>query len=228
MRDGGERSIVRMETAGIRVDPEQLKKLSAYMEVEIARLTGEIRLTPQVHTDHEVILDQKGRHSWRPLAPRARVELNFTSPDLKWSGDGYFDTNSGTEPLERAFKTWHWGRAHRGNDLMLFYDVDHRHGAHTTLALKVEANGHVTEVATLPTQALPDTFWHIDRKAWTDDTSLVKVIKILEDTPFYARSALKAQLDQEHVTMMHESLNLDRLKNPIVRAMLPFRMPRRA
>ena len=34
--------LVRMEAAGIRVDPEQLKKLSVYMEVEIARLTGEI------------------------------------------------------------------------------------------------------------------------------------------------------------------------------------------
>ena len=34
--------LVRMETAGIRVDPAQLKKLSAHMEIEIARLTAEI------------------------------------------------------------------------------------------------------------------------------------------------------------------------------------------
>jgi DNA polymerase-1 len=34
--------LARMEQTGIRVDPAQLQKLSKYMEIEIARLTGEI------------------------------------------------------------------------------------------------------------------------------------------------------------------------------------------
>jgi carotenoid 1,2-hydratase len=193
----------------------------------ISRLTGQIRLMPQIQTDHEVILDSKGKHAWRPLAPRARVELAFKSPDIRWSGNGYFDTNSGSEPLERAFQSWHWGRAHRGDDLMLFYDVARRDGSKSKLALKVDHDGSVSEVISPPPQALSNTFWRIDRTAWSDPGTKISVMKTLEDTPFYARSALSTRLDGQDVTMMHESLNLDRLKSPIVRAMLPFRMPRR-
>jgi carotenoid 1,2-hydratase len=192
----------------------------------ISRLSGQIRLTPQVRTDHEVILDGQGKHAWRPLAPRARVELDFQSPNVRWSGDGYFDTNKGSEPLERAFQSWHWGRAHRGQDLMLFYDVAHRDGHKSQLALKVDPDGGVSQVPSLPSQALSQSFWQIDRIAWADEGAKIGVIQTLEDAPFYARSALSARLDGQAVTMMHESLNLDRLKSPIVRAMLPFRMPR--
>jgi len=53
-----------------------------------------------------------------------------------------------------------------------------------------------------------------------------KIVKTLEDAPFYARSVVSAKLLGEPVTLMHESLSLDRFKMPIVQAMLPFRMPR--
>jgi carotenoid 1,2-hydratase len=191
-----------------------------------SRLRGTIRLTPQVCTTAQVTLDTRGGHVWRPLAPRARVELAFDAPKLSWSGDGYFDTNRGNEPLERAFQTWHWGRAHQGDDVALFYDVNRRDGSTRRLAFNVDSTGGVTEVARPPPQNLPNTFWLIDRKAWGDEGQPIKVIKTLEDTPFYARSALSTTLAGHKVIMMHESLNLDRLKSPIVRAMLPFRMPR--
>jgi len=58
------------------------------------------------------------------------------------------------------------------------------------------------------------------------DTADVSVRKTLEDTPFYARSALTAHLHGAPAAIMHESLSLDRFRAPIVRAMLPFRMPR--
>jgi len=52
------------------------------------------------------------------------------------------------------------------------------------------------------------------------------VRRTLTDAPFYARSLLDAQWLGERVDVMHESLSLDRLRSPVVRAMLPFRMPR--
>jgi carotenoid 1,2-hydratase len=48
----------------------------------------------------------------------------------------------------------------------------------------------------------------------------------LEDTPFYARSALTARYCGEAAQVVHESLSLDRLRSPVIKAMLPFRMPR--
>ena len=52
------------------------------------------------------------------------------------------------------------------------------------------------------------------------------MVRTLEDAPFYARSVVSAKLLGEHVTLMHESLSLDRFRMPMVQAMLPFRMPR--
>jgi carotenoid 1,2-hydratase len=192
-----------------------------------SRLKGTIRLIPQVQTDVRVTLDGAGNHFWRPLAPKARVELKFQSPDISWSGDGYFDTNHGVEPLERAFVNWRWGRAHLADDLRLFYDINHRDGQATQLGLNVDRSGNVEEIASLPTSSLPSTFWRVDRAAWADAGTDIIVQKTLEDTPFYTRSALLTQIEGQSVAMVHESLDLDRLRNPIVRAMLPFRMPRR-
>jgi carotenoid 1,2-hydratase len=235
MTERGEKSLSR-DATHFQVGPSSLKWEGGILIAQIdeitvplpSRLRGTIRLTPQIRTNAQVILDNRNRHMWQPIAPRARVELNFASPNLAWSGDGYFDSNQGTEPLERAFKNWHWGRAHRANDLMLFYDVNQRDGTSSALALTIDKCGTVLPTTSPPQQPLASTFWRVDRTAWADSGTGITVKKTLEDTPFYARSALATTLNGESVTMMHESLDLDRLKNPIVRAMLPFRMPRAA
>jgi carotenoid 1,2-hydratase len=48
----------------------------------------------------------------------------------------------------------------------------------------------------------------------------------LEDAPFYARSLLDGGYGGQPAAIMHESLSLRRFRQPIVQAMLPFRMPR--
>ncbi len=72
--------------------------------------------------------------------------------------------------------------------------------------------------------ALKRTGWRVERSVRSDGTAAV--IRTLEDAPFYARSVVSANLLGEPVTLMHESLSLDRFKMPVVQAMLPFRMPR--
>ena len=56
----------------------------------------------------------------------------------------------------------------------------------------------------------------------------VQVHEQLEDTPFYQRAMLRSSLLGEQVTSFHETLNVPRLVSPVVQAMLPWRMPRRA
>ena len=53
------------------------------------------------------------------------------------------------------------------------------------------------------------------------------VVETLEDTPFYVRSLLRADLLGEQVTAVHETLSIPRLVSLPVRLMLPWRMPRR-
>jgi carotenoid 1,2-hydratase len=55
-----------------------------------------------------------------------------------------------------------------------------------------------------------------------------RLISTLEDAPFYSRSQIAHLIDGEKAVSVHESLDLDRFAKPVVKAMLPFRMPRRA
>ncbi|MFN3431940.1 MAG: Flp pilus assembly protein CpaB, partial [Candidatus Sericytochromatia bacterium] len=67
---------------------------------------GEVRLRPRALNTRDVVLDEAGRHVWRPIAPRADVAVRLDEPDLSWSGEGYLDHNRGDEPLEDAFSSW--------------------------------------------------------------------------------------------------------------------------
>ena len=60
-----------------------------------------------------------------------------------------------------------------------------------------------------------------------DPGHVATVTRTWEDSPFYVRSALRTRLFGEDCAAVHESLSLDRFRLPLVRAMLPFRMPRR-
>ncbi|MEM6934772.1 MAG: carotenoid 1,2-hydratase, partial [Pseudomonadota bacterium] len=53
-----------------------------------------------------------------------------------------------------------------------------------------------------------------------------EIIRTLEDSPFYMRSEVVTDICGERVHAVHESLDLDRFAHPIVKLMLPFRMPR--
>ncbi|MEN9855058.1 MAG: hypothetical protein RLZZ157_184 [Pseudomonadota bacterium] len=233
MTERGGKSLTRSPTQ-FALGPSSLTwqggVLTAHIDERCApiptRLTGQIRIIPEMMTDFQLQLDPAGHHFWRPLAPKARVELAFAAPDVHWSGDGYLDSNHGAEPLERAFTSWHWGRAHCGEDALILYDVSHKNSSHSQTALRINPLGQVTPCPSPPTTNLPSTFWRVPRQAWCDGDGRPTIQKTLEDTPFYTRTALTTRLNGEDVTMMHESLSLTRLQNPVIRAMLMARMPR--
>jgi carotenoid 1,2-hydratase len=54
----------------------------------------------------------------------------------------------------------------------------------------------------------------------------VQIQEQLEDTPFYQRALVNSELLGQPVRSFHESLSIPRLVSPLVRAMLPWRMPR--
>ena len=192
-----------------------------------SRLRGTVRLHPPALVGASFDLDGAGRHRWRPIAPRAEVEVSLDSPACSWRGQGYFDTNGGDEPLERGFRAWDWSRAHRPNDTLIFYDVARRTGDEVSLALRIDPKGGLETVTAPPPFPLPGTFWRVPRTARGQGAEAPRLRETLEDTPFYTRSALDGCYGGERAEIVHESLSLDRLRSPVVRAMLPFRMPRR-
>jgi len=189
------------------------------------RLRGRIELSPIARTDFETALDPEDLHYWRPLAPCARIEVDLHLPRLCWSGSGYLDSNYGAAPLEDAFTRWHWSRTACGTGTDLLYDIHLRSGLQRLIGLNFDGQGAVHPFEPPPAAELPRTAWGLRRitRAKHGDASLVRT---LEDTPFYARSVITTRLGDEPGIGIHESLELDRFRRPLIQAMLPFRMPR--
>ncbi|MCK2054159.1 carotenoid 1,2-hydratase [Methylobacterium sp. 37f] len=191
------------------------------------RVRGTVRLRPGGITPGPHHLDAAGQHRWWPMAPSSPVEVALTEPDLNWRGTAYFDTNHGDTSLEAAFRDWTWCRADLKDGAAILYDVHRRDGSRQDLTLCFAADGTPRDIDPPPRAALPATrVWRMPRQTRSDD-GRADIVRTFEDTPFYARSQLSTTLRGEAVRPMHESLSLRRYANPLVRLMLPFRMPRR-
>jgi len=191
-----------------------------------SRIRGTIQLRPRFINHKAFRLDAAGRHLWRPIAPRAEVEVALTSPGCRWRGEGYFDTNAGDEPLEKGFDAWDWSRAHLPQDTLLFYDVERRGGERADLALRFGHDGALTRIVAPPPAPLRRTLWGVPRTARGEIDAAPQLQRTLEDTPFYSRSMLDGRYDGQSAQIVHESLSGRRLRSPLVKAMLPFKMPR--
>lgn len=190
------------------------------------RLRGEIIVRIDRRFDQVFDLDGASRHLWRPIAPNALIEVSCATPSLRWRGRAYVDCNWGGEPPEHAFRHWDWSRAHIGGGrAAAHYDVQLRDGSRRSTSLLFGDAAEATPIASPPPYAQPLTFWRMQRAVRGGDAA-PQLVKTLEDTPFYSRSWLRAHIDGRPADIFHESLSLERLRSPIVRAMLPFRMPR--
>lgn len=187
---------------------------------------GRVRLIPETAGDFSMALDPAGRHHWRPIAPRARVEVEFRKPELNWTGTGYFDHNIGVEPLEDGFSTWTWARGALPEGAAVVYGVTRRDGSTDAMALRFRPDGSVERAEAPPRSDLAITGWKVGREVHSEAGSKPRLLVTYEDTPFYARSLVEATLFGHEVSCFHESLSLDRFRRPEVRFLLPFRMPR--
>jgi carotenoid 1,2-hydratase len=225
---------VRREAARLAIGASGLHWDGEVLEIHIdercapvpRRLRGKIRLHPGAWPERSFALDAACLHRWTPYAPCARVEVAFTDPDLRWCGAGYFDSNRGAEPLERTFIDWTWSRAGLADKTVVLYDVGPRSGSRSSLALEFTPNGEVRPLAPPPLQRLAATGWGVRRHTRADAGFDVRVIKTLEDAPFYSRSLLETRLGGVSGAAIHESLSLDRFRSRWVQCLLPFRMPR--
>jgi carotenoid 1,2-hydratase len=188
------------------------------------RVSGTVRVVPTAVTRQAFLLNEDGNHCWWPIAPCARVQVALDNPHLRWQGDGYLDMNSGDAPLEGAFSDWQWSRGAMQDGTAILYEAQRRNGSRIDLAVAFDPQGGMKAFQPPPTVALKRTGWRIGRSVRSDAGA--NIVRTLEDAPFYARSVVSAKLLGEPVTLMHESLSLDRFRMPIVQAMLPFRMPR--
>ncbi|MFN3312701.1 MAG: carotenoid 1,2-hydratase [Hyphomonas sp.] len=222
-----------------KIGPSQLRWDGQGLTIDIAEygmplpyaVRGQIRVIPRAEPPPKPFaIDSGGRHFWRPIAPSANIEVKFSDPRLRWRGEGYFDTNSGPEALERRFRYWDWSRQHLPDgDTLVHYNLDEREGAGPSLALRFKPDGsHVALPAPPAKELAVSPVFRIRRRTSAEPDSRVRIARTLEDTPFYSRSIIETHVDGRRAAGVHESLDGDRLESSLVKLMLPFRMPRRA
>lgn len=230
------RTDVSRSPDAFEIGRSSVRQIGNTLEVDInertapfaSALRGHVTVTLPHSNDRTFALDAGKTHFWRPICPSAKVEVSLSSPGLSWSGRGYVDTNYGDGPLERAFDYWDWSRTplHDGG-ARIRYVADGADGQRTSLALAFDSDGTVSETPADSDVDLPVTsIWRVPRRTGAGKGAPAQVLQTLEDTPFYSRSLLKSRSDDEGLTV-HESLSGVRLRKGIVKAMLPFRMPRR-
>ncbi|MEQ1941849.1 hydratase [Mesorhizobium sp. VNQ89] len=193
-----------------------------------ARMRGTITIDLGPLFDAVHSLDSRGRHSWRPIAPCALATVRFEKPDLSWCGRAYVDMNAGTEPLEAGFRNWTWSREDAGDSTRIIYDVQERDGTRRGLALDYSPDGSIRHLDPDPPQALPRTGWLVSRSTRARAEKPSRLLRTLEDTPFYSRSVLAFDRDGASCSAVNESVDLDRFAARWVQMLLPFKMPRRA
>ena len=233
MTERGRRSLAR-DARSLTIGPSGLDWDGTTLTIRIDERTapipspvrGTVRVRPNGVTEGPFHLDADGAHRWWPMAPSSPVEVALDEPSVHWTGTAYFDTNHGDTPLEDAFTSWTWCRADLKHGAAILYDVHRRDGSGQNLSLCFAPDGTRRDIRPPLAAALPPTrLWRIPRSTRSDDGS-ARVVRTFEDTPFYSRSLLASTLAGEAVQPVHESLSLDRFRNPLVRLMLPFRMPR--
>jgi carotenoid 1,2-hydratase len=234
-RDGG---ALDRDAGRLVIGPSRLTIVDGGLDLDLdevtaplpGRLRGRVRLRADRADGRWFDLGTRGRHQWQPIAPCARVDVEFEAPGLSWSGPAYVDGNRGSEPLEHGFTTWQWCRATAGDGrTVVFYDYRERGGADGELALAMHPDGTVLRLGALPPVAkLPRTVWGIGRRIRSDRPAETALVRTLEDGPFYARSLVRTAALGEPLLAVHESLNLERFRRRLVQVLLPVRMPRRS
>lgn len=194
------------------------------------RLQGQVRLLPRALHAAPVALDPNARHGWWAVAPLARVEVELRQPALRFQGSAYHDANWGVEPIEAGFQRWCWSRAELQRDAAVLFDVCPRATvAERPLGWRFRGDGVVEPLdAPLVQRLRPTPIFRLPRTTRSDAGGAARLLRTVEDTPFYARSWLETTLAGERVAAVHESLDLDRFQSPITQFMLPYRIRRLA
>ena len=231
------RQALRQSRDALQVGPSRMAWVGGSLVIDVdevsslplvSRVRGQIRLTPSGLTEVEATLTPDASHIWRPFAPSATIKVDLTQGH-RWQGHGYFDANFGSAALEADFRRWTWGRfprAHGG--ATCFYDGIRADGSTLALGLDIAADGRTQQITPPPLTPLRRTAWGIARDTRCDAGTTPRQTMALLEAPFYSRSLVETRIDGETVVGVHEALDLARFRQPLIKAMLAVRVPRRA
>lgn len=217
---------------GVAIGPSSMRWQGDRLRVEIDERTtpfgrslrGSVTLYPELCTGLSLRIDERGEHRWWPVSPLARIEVDLPEPGVRFTGHGYYDANAGPVPLESAFETWSWSRARSDDLAFLTYDLKSSAGPRHSLAFKVSARGEVADLDPVWSASLRRSYWGLTREARVDAGEPCRIVRSLEDGPFYSRALVATRFDGRPVLAMHEALAAHRLRRRWVQRLVEYRM----
>ncbi len=235
MTDRGAAAL-RQSADALQVGPSAMRWQGDRLVIEIdevsalpvvSRVRGRITVIPQALTGVELPLTPDGAHVWRPFAPVSRIEVELDRKGWHFEGHGYFDANFGTRSLEEDFSYWTWGRYPTDEGALTFYDADRRDGSALAAAAVFDASGGARMVAAPPKVPMNRSLWAVRRETRGDAGSRARQVKAMLDAPFYSRSVVETTHGGQPLVGVHEALDLNRFRSPVLKPMLAVRVPRR-
>ena len=183
------------------------------------------RIMPESDLAISVMVNSNTGPFFDASAALSRVEVELVEPAVRFSGHGYHDVNAGDVPLSETFDTWTWSRARVSETrACLVYDVCETDGRTDALAFSVDASGATTALPRLSTVSLPRSRWALPQHTRADSGSEARLVRRLEDGPFYARSVIETTIDGQRCPAVHETLAGHRLDHGWVRFCTGYRM----
>lgn len=222
---------VRRETRALTVGPDRFAWEGDQVVISFdaqttpfrSALRGELRLRPRALPGRSVEIAPG--HHWQPVAPACDAEVTLDAPRVSFRGHAYHDANRGDEPLEAGFARWNWARATDADGTTVVYDVEDRSVGARGFAAHFGMDGAMTFVDAPRRVVLPRGFWwRVPRSTRAAADADVRLVRTLEDTPFYTRSQLELRAPGGVSTAVHESLDLERFAAPWVQYLLPYRI----
>ena len=132
----------------------------------------------------------------------------------------------GDEALAEAFRDWQWSRAKLEEGAAVLYDVCTRDGEQRPRGWFFGAEGAIETLDAGVHHTFEPSRWSMPRSLRSDAKDGSRLLRSLEDTPFYSRNLIASSLRNQPIIAMHESLCLERFERRSVQLMLPFRMRR--
>ncbi|MEM7743155.1 MAG: carotenoid 1,2-hydratase [Pseudomonadota bacterium] len=233
MTERGEGSLTQTPTR-FQVGPSSLEWKNGELIIDvdevsnpiISRIKGQIRVKPAAMTNVELPLKPDGTHVWRPFAPTARIEVDLNR-GWEWTGHGYFDGNFGTRALEDDFSYWTWARYPVEGGTAAYYDAVRRDGTELAVGLRFGDDGSARIVEDAPPRTrFSRNYWLVKRETRADPGFRPREVVPMLHAPFYARAAVRTQIDGQETVGVHEALDLNRFASPLLKPMLAVRVPR--
>jgi carotenoid 1,2-hydratase len=102
---------------------------------------------PQMDDQDE---NQKDDHIWNLILPKCIVDgtlivNGYHQEKIDFSGTGYHDHNTGSEPMKDSFGEWYWGRYHTKTAAFIYYLICEK-GVWEKRAWLIEDDGNVFSV----------------------------------------------------------------------------------